>query len=262
MLKRKLSAAAYVRKTRLIVGLDLALTSPIAGGAALESEKKRLEREALNIISATADSVVAFKINRHLLLPLGLFDGIPRITDAIHDQGLPVIMDCKINDIGATNETITRYYLDAGFDAVIANPFVGWEEGLEPVFKTARDRKKGVILLCYMSHPGASEGYGLTIATDQKKKKHDFLYRVFAQKALQWEADGVIVGATAPDKIREVRQILGETVPIISPGVGAQGGSASDAIEAGASYVIVARSIINAPDPAAKAKEIAAETWR
>ncbi|MHA1771841.1 MAG: orotidine 5'-phosphate decarboxylase [Candidatus Thorarchaeota archaeon] len=261
MLKRKLSAAAYVRKTRLILGLDLMVSLPVGGGPIIESEKQRLEKDALKIISETAESVVAFKINRHLLLPLGLFDRIPRILDAIHDQGLPAIMDCKINDIGNTNEVITRYYLDAGFDAVIANPFVGWDGGLEPVFKTARDRKKGVILLCYMSHPAASEGYGLMVATDEKKKKHDALYRIFAKNALQWEADGVIVGATALDKIREVRQILGDEVPIISPGVGAQGGSAADAIDAGASYIIVARSIINAPDPRAKAQEIAAQTW-
>ncbi len=262
MLKRKLSAAAYVRKSRLIVGLDLAATLPVGGGPTIESEKQRLEKEALRIINETAEFAVAFKINRHLLLPLGLFDRIPRIIDAVHDQGLPVIMDCKINDIGNTNAVITRYYLDAGFDAVIANPFVGWEGGLDSVFKVARDRKKGVILLCYMSHPAAKEGYGLTIATDEKKKKHDELYKVFARNALQWDADGVIVGATAPEKIKEVKNILGEEVPIISPGVGAQGGSAGDAIDAGASYVIVARSIITASDPGAVARDIAAQTWR
>jgi orotidine-5'-phosphate decarboxylase len=69
----------------------------------------------------------------------------------------------------------------------------------------------------------------------------------------------VIVGATYPEKIEEIREILGDEIPIISPGVGAQGGSAREAIDAGASFVIVARSIVDAADPAAAAASFAAE---
>ncbi|MGQ4870608.1 MAG: orotidine 5'-phosphate decarboxylase / HUMPS family protein [Candidatus Thorarchaeota archaeon] len=259
MLRRKLSAASYVRKSRLIVSLDIAATVPVGGGPLLQSERDRLERRALSIVNDTSEHAAAFKINRHLVLPLGLFDRIPRIIDAIHDQGLPVIMDCKINDIGDTNAIITRYYLDAGFDAVIANPIIGWEGGLDAVFHIAREMKRGVILLCYMSHPAASEGYGLEIAVGKKERRP--LYRIFAERALQWDADGVIVGATHPDRIREVRKILGDEIPILSPGVGAQGGSAKEAIDAGASYVIVGRSIVNADDPSSVARQIARETW-
>ncbi|MGY5854660.1 MAG: orotidine 5'-phosphate decarboxylase / HUMPS family protein [Candidatus Thorarchaeota archaeon] len=260
MFKSRLSARAFVNKSRLIVGLDM--TAKMAGktGVELKSERDRLEQEAIRIVSATADSAAAFKFNRQLVLPLGLYDGVPRVVDAIHDLGLTAIMDCKINDIGNTNSLIAQHYFDAGFDAVITNPFVGWKEGLEPVFKEAQKRSKGVITLCYMSHPAADEGYGLEVPCDEKKKEHEPLYKVFAKRALMWQADGVIVGATYPEKIREIRRILREDVPIISPGVGAQGGSARDAIEAGASYVIVARSIVNSADPAATAREIAEQT--
>jgi orotidine-5'-phosphate decarboxylase len=260
LFRSKLSAAAFVRKTRLIIGLDF--TADMAGKSPVQirAEQDRIEKQALDVITRTAEYAVAFKLNHHLVLPLGLFDRVPKIVKAIHDQGLLTIMDCKINDMGDTNQWIARNYFDAGFDAVIVNPFVGWKGGLDSVFEEARKRGRGVITLCYMSHPAAGEGYGLSIATDEKKKTHEFLYAAFARRAQSWNADGVIVGATYPEKIREVREILGNEIPILSPGVGAQGGSAREAIEAGASFVIAVRSIINSPDPAAAARALAEET--
>ena len=74
------------------------------------------------------------------------------------------------------------------------------------------------------------------------------------RKALKWGADGVVVGATVPQKIAEVKQILGEKVAIYSPGVGAQGGAAETAIKAGANYLIVGREITNSNDPAQAAR--------
>ncbi|MBD3407834.1 MAG: hypothetical protein GF411_17070 [Candidatus Lokiarchaeota archaeon] len=258
--KRKLNAATFVRKTRLIVGLDI--PAEMAGKSAdgISHEKERIEKEAMRIIEATADYAVAYKFNRQLVLPIGVFDGVPRLIDTIHDLGLTAIMDCKINDVGSTNHHIARYYFDAGFDALITNPLVGMEGGLDSVFKLAKSRDKGVITLGYMSHPAAHEGYGLQIATDDKMKQHEPLYITFAKKAKLWDTDGIIVGATYPEKITEVKKIVGDSVPIICPGVGAQGGNAKAAIAAGASYVIVARSICNADDPAKIAQEIASQT--
>jgi orotidine-5'-phosphate decarboxylase len=144
--KRKITASSFVRKSKLIIGLDL--TADMAGkdGPAVKAEKDRLEREALKIISQTAEHAVAFKINRQLVLPIGLFDGIPRIVDAIHDAGITAIADIKLNDIGNTNKHIAKYYFDAGFDALIVNPLVGMEGGLSSVFEMAVLRKKGIIL--------------------------------------------------------------------------------------------------------------------
>lgn len=260
MYKRKLTASSFVRKSKLIIGLDFVADFTGKDAMGIKTEKDRIEQAALKMISQTAEHAVAFKINRHLVLPLGIADGIPRIVDKIHDEGVTAIIDCKLNDVGNTNKVITKYYFDAGFDAMIVNPFIGMEGGLDTVFEAATNRKRGIITLCYMSHPGAKDGYGLTIAPDDKVKKTEPLYIRFARQSRLWDVDGVIVGATHPEKITEIRSVLGEEIPIICPGVGAQGGSAKEAIDAGANFVIAARSIVEAADPAAAAAAIVAET--
>jgi len=166
-----------------------------------------------------------------------------------HAKNFEISTDCKINDVGYTNRAIAEYYFKAGFDAVIANPFVGWDEGLQPVFEVAESKRRGVILLVYMSHKGAPEGYGQTIR-DPKTERHILQYVAFARKALEWKADGAVVGATYPEKIREVHSILKNSVPIFSPGIGAQGGDVETAVKAGARYLIVGRAITLAEDPA------------
>ncbi|MFW9909547.1 MAG: orotidine 5'-phosphate decarboxylase / HUMPS family protein [Candidatus Thorarchaeota archaeon] len=257
MYKRKLAAASFVRKSKLIIGLDLVANT--SNPKMIQGESDRIQQKALSIIEKTADYAAAFKINHHLVLPLGLFDGIPRILEAIHNAGLTAIMDCKANDIGDTNRQIARHYFDAGFDALIANPFVGLEGGLDSIFEIAQAEHRGVITLCYMSHPASHEGYGLYATDNEKGKNMEPVYRMFARRARNWDTDGVIVGATYPKIIREVKSILGDAVPIISPGVGAQGASAREAIDAGASYIIAARSITNAEDPAHTAKSLVEE---
>ncbi len=259
MYKRKLTATSFVRKSKLIIGLDLVADFAGKDVVGVRNEKDRLEQAAMKMISQTAEHAVAFKINRHLVLPLGIADGIPRLVDKIHDEGITAIIDCKLNDVSNTNKVITKYYFDAGFDAIIVNPFVGMEGGLDAVFEAALNRKRGIITLCYMSHPGASDGYGLTIAPDEKSKKAEPLYLRFARQSRLWDVDGVIVGATHPDKITEIRNTLGTDIPIICPGVGAQGGSAKEAIDAGADFVIAARSIVEAANPSAAAAAIVAE---
>jgi len=209
------------RDSNLILALDISSDKP-----------RRLLSQSMKILKKVHPHLCAVKINHHLVLPLGLFNGVQKVIQFAHDQGLPIIMDCKINDIGSTNRVIAEHYYKAGFDAVIANPFVGWDEGLQPVFEVARQMGRGVILLVYMSHKGAEEGYGQTVF-NLKTKKQVSQYRVFAEKALSWSADGAVVGATYPDKIKEVHAILGNSVPIYSPGIGVQGGDVDLAMKAG-----------------------------
>jgi orotidine-5'-phosphate decarboxylase len=203
--------------------------------------------------------ICAVKINHHLVLPLGTFHGVQTLVNQAHEAGLQAIMDCKVNDIGATNQVIAEYYYAAGFDALIANPFIGWEEGLKPIFDVAQRLQRGVILLTYMSHKGAAEGYGQTII-DPETHAETKQYLAFARKALKYDADGAVVGATVPEKIREIHQVLGETVPIYSPGVGAQGGAAATAMKAGARYLIVGREITQSQNPAVEAEKLSTST--
>jgi orotidine-5'-phosphate decarboxylase len=86
-------------------------------------------------------------------------------------------------------------------------------------------------------------------------------YRIFAEKALKWNADGAVVGATYPSKIREVRAILKDIVPIYSPGVGAQGGDVEASLKAGATYLIVGRIIVEAENPAMAAEQVRHDAW-
>lgn len=166
-------------------------------------------------------------------------------------------MDAKINDVGHTNEFIASAYFRAGFDAVIASPFVGWHEGLEPVFRLARSLRRGVVLLVYMSHRAAREGFGLTVLEDGRKRA---MFEVFAERARDWRADGVIVGATYPEIMRRVRRIVGNRIPVLAPGIGAQDGSIREAMDSGADYLIVGRSIFESKQPATAAKRIAMKT--
>ncbi|NWF86716.1 orotidine 5'-phosphate decarboxylase [Candidatus Bathyarchaeota archaeon] len=219
--------------------------------------RANLFSKAESVLEAVNPYICAVKFNHHLVLPLGTFDGVQRLVKRTHDLGLMAIMDCKVNDIGATNQVIAEYYYAASFDALIANPFIGWEEGLKPIFDVARKLHRGVILLVYMSHKGASEGYGQTIIDTEKSEK-TLQYVSFAKKALKLEADGVVVGATYPEKIREVHEIIGEKIPIYSPGIGAQGGEIAAALKAGARYLIVGRSLAQAENPAESARKIRA----
>jgi orotidine-5'-phosphate decarboxylase len=217
--------------------------------------RENLLAKAQDVLEAVHPYVCAVKINHHLLLPLGTFDGVQKLIRRTHKKGLLAIMDCKVNDIDATNQVIAQYYYASGFDALIANPFIGWEEGLKPIFDVARKLQRGVILLAYMSHKGANEGYGQTIY-DAETGTKTLQYISFAKKALKWDADGVVVGATYPEKIREIHDILRENVPIYSPGIGAQGGTAETALKTGARYLIVGREITLAQNPAQVAKKL------
>jgi orotidine-5'-phosphate decarboxylase len=136
-----------------------------------------------------------------------------------------------------------------GFDAVIANPFTGHNEGLSKVIARAKALEKGVILLVYMSHAGAEEGYALKVGEEP-------MYMMFARKVRDWDADGAIVSAKSLDIIREVRRTLAPWQVILSPGIGFQGGEADKAVKAGTDIAIVGRSIIDAASPRAMLREL------
>lgn len=245
--KAKIQQISETNSSRLVLALDFPYQKPL--------DRQALALRAEKVLEEVYPYICAIKFNNHLLLPLGLFDGVKQLVEKIHSKGLVAIMDAKVNDIGNTNQVISEYYYAAGFDAIIANPFIGWEDGLKPIIEVSHRMDRGVILLTYMSHKGAIEGYGQTVidpATGAKVPQ----YMSFANKALKWGADGAVVGATVPEKIKEIHKVLGEDVPIYSPGVGAQGGSAEVALKAGSSYLIVGREIVSAENPAQAARKL------
>ncbi|MEM3578922.1 MAG: orotidine 5'-phosphate decarboxylase [Candidatus Bathyarchaeia archaeon] len=251
--REKIEEIARNKQTNIVLALDFPFEK-------LENREALLER-AEKVLDAAHPYICAVKINYHLILPLGIFNGLQRLLRKAHGKGLVAIVDSKINDIGDTNRVIAEYYFAAGFDALIANPFVGWEEGLKPVFETARKMQKGVLLLTYMSHKGAGEGYGQTVV-DSETGWNKPQYFLFALKALKWDADGVIVGATYPDKIQEINEVLGGKIPIYSPGIGPQGGIIESALRAGTRFLIVGRAITLAENPAESAEKIRSLAWQ
>ena len=242
----KMAQTETEKESNIVLAFDFPFEKP--------ENSKKLFSKAEKLLQAVHPYLCAVKFNHHLVLPLGTFDGVQKLVEKAHDMELMTIMDCKVNDIGSTNRVIAEYYYAAGFDAVIANPFIGWEEGLKPIFEVSGRLRRGVILLVYMSHKAAAQGYGQRIL-DPKTGRQMLQYVSFAKEALKRSADGAVVGATYPEKIREVHEILGEKVPIYSPGIGAQGGTAQTAMMAGASYLIVGREITLAEKPAEAAKK-------
>ena len=109
----------------------------------LNRNREKLLAKAQTVLKAAHPYICAVKINHHLVLPLGTFDGVSQLVEEIRGQGLLAIMDAKVNDIGATNQVIADYYYAAGFDALIANPFVGWDEGLKPLFEVSQRLNRG-----------------------------------------------------------------------------------------------------------------------
>ena len=202
-----------------------------------------------SIFNEIQDQITAVKINRQLVLPYGLRNKeLLDILSMVQNADVPLIMDAKVNDIGYTNESIALNYFNAGFDALICNPFIGLSGGLEPIVSTAERLSKDLIFLVYMSHPGADFGYGrkIFLTKDEQQeigKESCYYYELFAHLVNKLNASGCIVGATYPEKVSEIRSILKPEKLIISPGVGAQSGDAKKSRDAGMNYAIIGRAI-------------------
>jgi orotidine-5'-phosphate decarboxylase len=208
------------REKRLILALDV--TS---------------REQALSLAGQLKDHFDAIKIGYPLILSAGL--GIVTEISAT----LPVIADLKVADIPNTNRLICEAVLGAGASGIIAQAFPG-KDSLQACAESAAEHGADLIVVTEMSHPGAE----LFMAP---------LAERMARLAVEAGASGVVAPATRPERIKLIRSIIGERI-IISPGVGAQGGSAGEALLAGADYLIVGRSIYEAEDPVASAKKLLA----
>jgi orotidine-5'-phosphate decarboxylase len=192
--------------------------------------------KAIAVSQAVGDIVDAIKINYPLVLSCG--------TDIITDlsRNAHIICDFKVADIPNTNRLIVEQAFRLGASGVIVHGFVG-HDSVEACVKAAEDGD--VFVVTEMSHPGGVEF--TQNAADQ-----------LVQLALEAGARGIIAPATRPGRLGEIKKSSGNLL-ILSPGVGAQGGTAGDAIKAGADYIIVGRSIYQAEDPRAAAEKLATE---
>ncbi len=192
--------------------------------------------EALRVVDAVRDHVDAIKVNWPLVLGAG-----PEIITEMSGVR-PVICDFKISDIPNTNRLIVERAMERGASAVICHGFAG-DDSVKACVDAARGQ---VFVLTEMSHPGGKQ---FTAPVADK----------LAALAKSSGARGIVAPATRPERVSALRGIVGD-LEIITPGVGAQGGKASDALRAGADYVIIGRAIYEAPDPGAAAREFADET--
>lgn len=191
--------------------------------------------DAMRVVSAVKDSVDAIKINWPLILAAG--PEIIREMSSVKD----VICDMKIADIPNTNRLIVEQAMSRGASAVICHGFTG-EDSVKACVEAAKGQ---VFVVTEMSHPGGRQ-FTAPIADR------------LAALAKSAGARGIVAPATRPERISDLRKIIG-SMEIISPGVGAQGGKASDAIAAGADYIIVGRAIYESPDPKSAAEKLADE---
>ena len=241
--RERVLASAKKRESRVVLALDI--SGPLA---------QRVAR-AKKVLSLTKDSLAAVKVNFHLLLPFGL-KGISGIIEFCKSEGLPMIADMKLNDIGSTNLDVIESLFASNICAVIANPLVGYKDGMGEVIQRAHELGGGVILLVYMSHRGVNEGYALKL--DGGKR----LYQAFAERTRRWGADGAIVSARSSEALRETRRIVGRDRLIFAPGVGTQGGEAETAMASGADFIIVGRSVTNSEEPSREAERLRRATWK
>ncbi len=214
------------------------------------SSEKNLQNKTIENIKKLNPYLCGIKLNFHLLLPLSSKE-IIRINKTAHDYGLQTIADIKLNDIGNTNRVTTEHLWNLGFDAVIANPIMGLDS-LKNLVKSSHKEQNGVITLCHMSAPEAKLSYDMEIKMGKKQQ----LYQLFLNWALTAKVDGIVVGATFPKIIQYCSKQAGKNLSIFSPGVGTQGGNASEVMSSGTDYLIVGRTILNAKNPIEVAKEL------
>ena len=220
------------RNSLLCVGLD---PDPARFPAHLAGRSDAIFEFCRAVVDATADLVCSFKPQIAYFAARRAEDQLETLIAYIHERhpGLPVILDAKRGDIGSTAEL---YAVEAferyGADAVTVNPYLG-RDSVEP-FLAYRD--KGVILLCRTSNPGGSDLQFLEVdRTDATGGKERLFERVARLVSGEWNRHcqcALVVGATYPNEIRRVRELVGD-MPLLVPGIGAQGGDIEATVKAG-----------------------------
>jgi len=204
------------------------------------------------IIEATSPYVCAFKPNLAFFEVLGpegmyVFQNILRAVP----EHIPIIVDAKRGDLGNTARNYAAAILDVyGCDAVTVNPYLGYDS----VAPFLAYEEKAVFFVCRTSNPSACDFQDLLVCEEKGQKR--LLYEEIAQRVQLWNRIGncgLVVGATYPQELNNIRSICPE-MPILIPGVGAQGGNLQASVIAGVdasgerAIISVSRAILYAGD--------------
>jgi orotidine-5'-phosphate decarboxylase len=254
--------AAWARNDSLLcVGLD---PDPAKFPAALNGRSGAILEFCKSIADATADLACAFKPQIAYFAANRAEDQLEALIRHIHEKhpGIPVILDAKRGDIGATAEQYAREAFERyGADALTVNPYMGFDS-IEPYLAW---KERGVVILCRTSNAGGSD---LQFLETQGRKLYQHVAELVATK---WNAGGqcaLVVGATFPAELAEVRRLVGR-MPLLVPGIGAQGGDIEATVSAGRTasgtglMINSSRAILYAgkdEDYAAAARKVALET--
>lgn len=219
---QKLASAAGGNRSLLCIGLD-----PIPKLMPADIGVLKFNKE---IIKATQDLVCAYKLNLAFYEALG-GEGFNIIKETLSciPANIPVIGDAKRSDIGNTAKAYAKALFDRlNFDAATVNPYLG-HDSLKPFIEY---RQKGIFILCRTSNPGSADFQTIRCQLEGQSCR---LFELVAAKAAEWNSHGnigLVVGATYPEELRLIR--LGyPDMPLLIPGVGAQGGDLALAVRYG-----------------------------
>jgi orotidine-5'-phosphate decarboxylase len=225
----RMAARSMAIDSLLCIGLDPILESLPDSIARSPEGAYQFCRE---IVRATSDYALAYKPNLGFFVALGRagLDVLYRLRADI-PAGIPVVLDCKVNDMGATADHYARgWFGELDVDAITVAPFMG-EDAVAPYL----DRPdKGVFILTKTSNPGSGQLQDQLLATG------DPLYIHVARLCQEWDNRypahvGLVVGATYPQTLRDIRE-QSPNQWILLPGIGAQGGSLEESLRSGLNW--------------------------
>lgn len=269
--QQKLDKIVKKNKSLVCVGLDSDVARLHASFAGVATKAEQGSGEARqfsfnkSIIEATHDLVCSYKLNSAFYESIGHV-GIKALKDTCDYlrkkyPEIPIIIDAKRADIGNTNNGYVQFvFTYLGADAVTLHPYFG-EEAIRPFLE---QKDKGIIILCKTSNPGSGEFQNLYLSHDRGQDKK-LLYQIVAEKvAKKWNRYKncmLVVGATYPNELKQVRKIVGD-MTLLVPGIGAQGGDLEATLKAGLNskkrglMINSSRGIIFAENPREEAKKL------
>lgn len=246
---QQLDQAITRNNSLLCVGLDVDLSRLPQQHLSSDDPIFNFNRE---IITATKELVCAYKPNSAFYEMYGVYgwSALLKTIEFIHKETkVPVILDAKRGDVGHSSAAYAKSVFEAcRADATTVNPYLGYDS-VKPFLEY---REKGVFILCLTSNVGGKDF--------QAAGGAEPLYKSVARHVREWNHYGncgLVVGATKPEELKEIREIAGD-LPILIPGVGAQGGDIESAVKFGGKRGIInaSRSIIFAKDPEAEARNL------